>query len=407
MAEDLLDAVRAYTRTEPGELARDAVLPRLQEIQAARRLLDAAEAGLLARIDDDVIYADTHARDTKHLLTQQAGVSPGDAARRVLAARTVEQLPVTAAALAAGELSADQVAVLGRVCNPGTYEALLADEAVMVGWAKTLPFKEFARKVRNWEADHDPQLAGVEHRPSTVTLSLGVKGRGVLAGDLDPADYLALSAAMHEETERIFRQEVKDRETGIDVGERPQSERAAEALINILQRALNGPDDKMYGVSRAQIGIMLTEAELKAGKAGRSVEDDEPISAEVIEHLSCDAEHYRAVLDARGEVLDLGRTVRTATPAQRRAVVARDRRCITPGCDRPPRMCQVHHVHYFSNGGTTTVSRLVLLCPRHHRQLHSGKWRIIENPKDRPERFRFENQHGRQIIERDRKPQAA
>ena len=49
--------------------------------------------------------------------------------------------------------------------------------------------------------------------------------------------------------------------------------------------------------------------------------------------------------------LAVGRTARTATPAQRRALAARDRGCIIPGCAIPAEACQTHHVEDWASGG--------------------------------------------------------
>ena len=52
--------------------------------------------------------------------------------------------------------------------------------------------------------------------------------------------------------------------------------------------------------------------------------------------------------------LAVGRTARTATPAQRRALAARDQGCIIPGCGIPAEACQTHHVQDWAAGGTPT-----------------------------------------------------
>jgi hypothetical protein len=75
--------------------------------------------------------------------------------------------------------------------------------------------------------------------------------------------------------------------------------------------------------------------------------------------------------------LAVGRTARTATPAQRRALAARDRGCIIPGCTIPPEACQTHHIHEWTAGGTTDLPNLALLCWAHHRQVDLGMWTIL------------------------------
>ena len=42
-----------------------------------------------------------------------------------------------------------------------------------------------------------------------------------------------------------------------------------------------------------------------------------------------------------------------------------------------------HHVVFFSNGGSTDIDNLVLLCPAHHHALHSGAF-DIEMPNGKP-----------------------
>ena len=77
-----------------------------------------------------------------------------------------------------------------------------------------------------------------------------------------------------------------------------------------------------------------------------------------------------------GAVLALGRTRRLASTAQLRAVIARDRGCIVPGCTLPPSRCDAHHVVWWRHGGPTDVDNLALLCARHHSAVHAGHWRI-------------------------------
>jgi hypothetical protein len=75
--------------------------------------------------------------------------------------------------------------------------------------------------------------------------------------------------------------------------------------------------------------------------------------------------------------LAVGRTARTATPAQRRALAARDRGCIIPGCGIPAEACQTHHVQDWAEGGDTDLPNLALLCWAHHRQVDLGMWTIV------------------------------
>jgi hypothetical protein len=86
--------------------------------------------------------------------------------------------------------------------------------------------------------------------------------------------------------------------------------------------------------------------------------------------LACDCKISRIITDGPSEVLDVGRLQRTATPAQWRALIARDRHCQAPGCDRGPEHCQAHHKIPWPAGGPTSLDNLQLLCHTHHRQHH-------------------------------------
>ncbi|MCW2607965.1 MAG: putative endonuclease, partial [Frankiales bacterium] len=88
--------------------------------------------------------------------------------------------------------------------------------------------------------------------------------------------------------------------------------------------------------------------------------------------LACDADISRVVLDTNGAVLDLGRSSRTVTAPQWRALVARDRDCIVKGCRRRPAECEAHHVQHWALGGPSDLGNYALVCHLHHHQLHEG-----------------------------------
>ncbi|MFI9576704.1 DUF222 domain-containing protein [Microbispora rosea] len=75
----------------------------------------------------------------------------------------------------------------------------------------------------------------------------------------------------------------------------------------------------------------------------------------------------RLVMDAEGQVLDMGRKVRLATPAQRRAIFARYATCWIDGCPLPATMCQIDHADNWSTGGLTDLKLLGPACQFHNR----------------------------------------
>ena len=81
-------------------------------------------------------------------------------------------------------------------------------------------------------------------------------------------------------------------------------------------------------------------------------------------------------LRAPSQALDVGRSSRTATAAIRKALAARDKGCVFPGCDRPPSRCEAHHVIHWTDGGVTALHNMVLLCAFHHHYVHEYRWTI-------------------------------
>ncbi len=86
--------------------------------------------------------------------------------------------------------------------------------------------------------------------------------------------------------------------------------------------------------------------------------------------LACDAHIVPAILGSSDEPLNVGRTKRLITPAQRTALNLRDKGCSYPTCDAPPAWCDGHHVIHWSNHGPTDLNNLALLCRRHHTVVH-------------------------------------
>ena len=69
----------------------------------------------------------------------------------------------------------------------------------------------------------------------------------------------------------------------------------------------------------------------------------EVLSPATVRRLACDAGIIPAILGSDGQILDLGRTRRLFTPAQRLIVWRRDKHCSYPGCTVPATWCDVHH----------------------------------------------------------------
>jgi hypothetical protein len=85
------------------------------------------------------------------------------------------------------------------------------------------------------------------------------------------------------------------------------------------------------------------------------------------------------VLDQTDGIMAYGRGKRRAAPEQRRALAARDRGCVRPGCTAPPDWCEAHHTDRWEHGGETNIDKLALACPHDHDRLEHGARIIMVN----------------------------
>ena len=79
--------------------------------------------------------------------------------------------------------------------------------------------------------------------------------------------------------------------------------------------------------------------------------------------------------------LDIG-YAETVPAGIRNAVMLRDQRCRwAGGCNQPASACEVHHTRHKANGGKTSTTDCVLLCPFHHQvMIHRQGWTLVLNP---------------------------
>jgi hypothetical protein len=84
---------------------------------------------------------------------------------------------------------------------------------------------------------------------------------------------------------------------------------------------------------------------------------------------------YRVLVDPRnGAPLEIGRTSYRLTEAMKRWIRMRDGHCTFPGCTNQSTDNETDHLTAWHHHGTTGVSNLAQLCPKHHRLKHNSGW---------------------------------
>ncbi|WP_245923679.1 HNH endonuclease signature motif containing protein [Paractinoplanes atraurantiacus] len=161
---------------------------------------------------------------------------------------------------------------------------------------------------------------------------------------------------------------------------RPAQQRA-DALVDVCRLALRSEQLPASGGEPAQLAVTIPYDPLTRALGTATTDTGARLSAATARRLACDARILPVVLGGQSQVLDLGRTTRLATGPLRRALHVRDGGCAFPGCDRPARWTDAHHVLSWTEGGATTLDNLVLLCRGHHRLIHhpTAGWEIRLN----------------------------
>ena len=131
----------------------------------------------------------------------------------------------------------------------------------------------------------------------------------------------------------------------------------------------SGGRPKAEIIAVADIGVLTGD-----NPAGRcEIPGTGPVPPEVLQRIACDAQ-LTGVIFADGKPLYHGSTVRTATAAQWRMLIARDRGCV--GCGADPEQCQAHHIVPYARARRTDIDNLVLVCWRCHHNIHDHHWRV-------------------------------
>ena len=133
-----------------------------------------------------------------------------------------------------------------------------------------------------------------------------------------------------------------------------------------------------------EITILTDLQTLTSGLHSRGIcetDNGVPLPVSTVRRLCCDAEIIPMVLGTDGVPLDVGRSARSVTPHQRRALRAMYRTCAHPDCTVGFSACKAHHIRWWWRDlGPTDLDNLIPLCERHHHLVHEGGWTLTMTP---------------------------
>lgn len=153
------------------------------------------------------------------------------------------------------------------------------------------------------------------------------------------------------------------------------------ALVELLEHL---PTDRLHTKVAATVVVTMDADQLRAEVdaagvcsvglkvAGTDVGVD--ISAGKARQLACNAGLVPAVLNGASVSLDLGRSSRLFSEAQRTVLATKYKTCATTGCDRPYSWSELHHQRPWQHGGRTDLDQAIPLCGFHHRMIHDSEY---------------------------------
>jgi hypothetical protein len=387
------DVAASVAQAPVWSLTDEQLCSSLDQVHAVEQALAAARLHLVAEIGGRDLPARQGVASTSGWVRGRLHVGAATAGQWVEVAGHVRRRPALDAALSAGAVNVDQAKVIGA--------AVAALPAKQVG-AEIVDRAEAA--LVDFAGDYEPQALGKlgrrilwhvapevaeqvdadalrrEEERATITRALTLTptgdGRTRVSGWLDAEAAAVVTAALDP---------LCNARTCTAEDQRTPTQRRADALREVCGLALATDQLPEHGGDRPQL-VVTVPFDALTGQLGTGLLDTgQAISPERVRRLACDAQIIPAVLGGDGQVLDLGRSRRLFTGALRRALVLRDGGCAFPGCTRPPRWCQGHHILSWLLGGPTNVDNGCLLCGHHHRLVHHEGWQIRLGPDRRPE----------------------
>lgn len=325
-------------------------------------------------------------------------VAPATAQMKIDSARMLtNHLPLTAEALATGEISPAHATVIARETERAvragvSIDAIREIEERALSHAEMHTPGQVANKVKALIAKISPEEfeeaveAAIEQR--RVDFYPESDGMATVVALLPAADALALRnaidamAQMRLQHDRNLKEESDSAHLSRDDFMRSMDNRRADALGELAAKALSNLSE-FYKPQRKPVTVNITmdlPTALGLAENPAVLSDYGPIPASIARELAADGKWRRFVSDPiSGALLDLGRESYEPPQALRDFLLARDRICRFPGCRRPGHLTDIDHSQSWDEGGETSAANLGLLCRRHHRLKTHGGWKIKSN----------------------------
>lgn len=303
------------------------------------RRLEAARAARIREFERRYAAVADGAASAVSWLRARTNSAAGDLRAARTLGRSCDRLPVMAAALAAGDISVAHVQILAAATRDLDRERVAADEKELTDLAREFDPRMFRVCVQHWVTvafpDRHEKDSEKKYDSRWLRLSETISGMVSVAGMLDPETARPVLLAL----------ESLARKAGTS-DERTQAQRTADALGDLARTAINTDQLRVTGGGRPTVNVTVIEETLRGSGDGApaTYDDGAPLIAAQVGRTVCDARFARLVVNAVGEMLDLGRITRDISPALRKYLHLRGGGCRVAGCDKPAHAPDAHHI---------------------------------------------------------------
>jgi hypothetical protein len=375
--DNFVDALDQLAAEDPMLLSQAAQLGNAEVLTTQQNRLAYVFSRLINAMWSSEATVDTFGLSVKGWLVQDQHLSPNDAAARVAVARELLVRDEVAGALQSGEISHDHAKTITSTVRkfPVEHQDFVEKELVEASrYSDPSALGRACRELRerlDLDADADARRERL-HGERFLRMTPTIDGMTRLEGMLDPVTAAALKEAL-----------APLRKKRGDEDDRTQAQRDHDALGEALGVTLRSGDLPDNGGVAPQIIVTMQLADLIDGLDKVRIPtqgiDGQPLPPSQLRQLACDAGIIPAVMNGASEVLDLGRSSRTWSKAQRTAARLRDgETCTWPGgCKIPIRYCQLHHIDFWvEHQGPTDHRNSAHVCGFHHWLVHNKNWKL-------------------------------
>jgi hypothetical protein len=339
---------------------------------------------VLAAADD--VVAENGARDQAAWLAHRTRCDRGQARRDLRLARSLDtRWQRVGRALREGDANPAQAAVIVRALEelPDDVDPEVVGQAEAGLVAETARFgprqlRILGRRILDVVAPevaegHERRLLEREETHAALATFLTTRRRGDGTTDISirVADLVADRLLSYLQAFTSPRQDA----VTAPADRRPYDQRLGHAF-GVFLEAVDPARLPLHGGDATTVIVTVDHQRLLDG-LGTATIGDVPVTAGEARRLACTAGIIPAVLGGESEILDLGRSRRLFSRAQRKAMAIRDVICRAEGCDIPAAWCEAHHAaNPWSQNGKTDLADGLLLCSWHHHRAHDHRYRV-------------------------------